>query len=356
MANDFYMGGKRFGATPLPSLDEMAQQQGHNTFDEWMQEDPVMAQQFAFAHGNGATYQQAAASDDLSTGKLLGILAATAAGGAFADWAAAGSAGAGAAGAGAGGGGGAASGGALPASIGSMGVESPSTFLASSPGLYTGSLGGLSATAPAMTELAPVVSETGGGGLSGTLGNVAKYGKLAQTAGSAIGKATSAAAANRGATDTFNLDAARLALENNQLGLQGYEASSSAQSAYQNELLARAKQEEAERAAARHSLYLQGVANGPRRNPFSNRPEDQPPALSDAYRKALDEDAARASALIGTDPRFTSASMAMPTYSPYVQPPFTPPRQTHPGTLETVGNWLGPTLSIAGSIAGSGAF
>src|SRR5215467_14126098 len=85
--NAFYYGGKRFGTTPAPTLDELAQQNSYPDWASFSADNPALAQQKAFESGaseSGGGYQQAAVSDQLDKLKLLATIGAVAGGGSLA--------------------------------------------------------------------------------------------------------------------------------------------------------------------------------------------------------------------------------------------------------------------------------
>lgn len=183
---------------------------------------------------------------------------------------------------------------------------------------------------------------TGAGGAASTLGTVANiagkagstYGKVSDLlsgAGSAVGAATNAAAGNR-ATD------AQLGLAANGQNIQG-------QSAFENELMARTKEEDSQRSQALKDVYRQSYATN--RVAGLNNTQGLT-KYSPEYLKALEDlknqGTAKLSRASATD---TGSMTPLSPYKPYV--PSAQPSGS-PSTYEQVGNWLGPGLKIASMI------
>lgn len=162
----------------------------------------------------------------------------------------------------------------------------------------------------------------GGGGNAGT------------TAGSAIGAATTAAGQNR-------LDQEKMALDANTQNISGT-------SAMENELMARAAEEDAQRKTALKQLLLANDVQNPAHSPFDPVAAPKPNA---ALTQALGDLSTQDTAMLA-NPSSTQVStmVPVPTYTPL--PTNAPALQkatgTAPSFLEKVGGIAGPALTLAG--------
>jgi hypothetical protein len=305
------------GANLPPTVKAAVQSQvGDNVNFDWRGGEPGIAR-------HGGVWSQPETWIQLA---LAGTVGGAAASGAFA-------------------GGGGASGGATAAAGGGLeeatGVVAPS-IAGTSTGATTAA--GTGMAAPAGTGLSTNLANAGKMGLINKYVN--KYGPLVGAAGSAIGAATQAAASNRRDEDLYGIKTAELNLENNRLGLEGYQANTSAQNAYQNQLQNLAVLEAAQRKTGLSNIYKQSVVQNPSKSPYNT---GSLPGVSNAYKAALDAVASQAGTQLATPPKYDAATgIPTPTYNPYQQPPFTPPTQTPIGKMENVGNWLTPVLAGIG--------
>lgn len=179
----------------------------------------------------------------------------------------------------------------------------------------------------------------------GTLRNILKG---SQMAGRAAGALNRTAASNRGESDLFGQRNAQLELQREQLGLGGYNANTSAQSALEAELMRRADVEGSQRKTDLSNIYKESVASNPTASPYNTRGL---PTLSQAYKDAIASLAKQGGTELAQDPAYRVRNLKQPTMTPYVQPPFTLPTQTKKGTLENVTDWLSPLLSGVGAFA-----
>ncbi len=182
----------------------------------------------------------------------------------------------------------------------------------------------------------------------GTASTLSKVLKGVGEAGQVVGAADKAAAANRSESDDYALRQAALELQNNQLGLNGFNANTTAQSALERELIDRATLEGTQRKTDLSNIYKQSVAQNPARSPYDPK---GPPTLSQAYMDALAALSKQGGDELAQAPAYSARNMATLTPRTYTPPAFTPPTQKKPGTLEQVGNWLGPLLAGVGAFA-----
>ncbi len=214
---------------------------------------------------------------------------------------------------------------------------------AATTGLTTGAgLPGYAAT-PTVADLATggsaIAGQTGGslaGGSGSTLGRVADaLGKGASLAGNAVNGATQAAGQTQ-------LENARLGLTANGQNIQG-------QSAYEQELMNRAKEEQAQRTDALKNVYRQSYAAAPPTSPYNVA---GPPKYSQDYLDALEALKTQGAGKLAKPAQYDTNNIApLQPYTPYNPNTMSGPGGTQPSTMQTVGNWLGPTLSTIGAIA-----
>lgn len=161
-----------------------------------------------------------------------------------------------------------------------------------------------------------------GGGVAST---IAKYlGKYGVPAGTAIGGATKAAAANR--DDENNYEARLFQLLNN------------AQAQRDRDLVERGVLEGSQRKSMKGDLYRDAVANNPNASPYNPRP-NMP--MTPAMLATLDNLSKQAQDELGKSPAYLASKM--PAIQTYPSPSY-----KKPGTMEQVGNWLAPLLTAAG--------
>ncbi len=171
-----------------------------------------------------------------------------------------------------------------------------------------------------------------GTGLGSTLG---KLGALAGGVGSAIGKASTAAGNN--------------ALDQEQLGLQANGQNVVGNNAFENQLMARAKEDDSQRSTALKNAYRASYANNPRVSPFD--PVGAPKYSAD-YLSTLGALSDQAKAKLSTaSPYDTNAMPALKPYKDINPADVQGATNTKPGTLQTMGNWLSPALTTAQLIA-----
>ena len=193
------------------------------------------------------------------------------------------------------------------------------------------------------TGLASDGSTLAADGSGSTLSSLAKGGvsSTLQALGKGVGDATTAAGNN--------------ALNQEQLGLQANNSNIAGQSAFENELMNRAKTEAAQRNSALADVYRQsyatngGTGSGPRVSPYNPAGS---PAQSPAYLAALKNLQGQGSATLANPAAYSTT--AMPTLKPYN--PIDPANvqgatNTKPSALQTAGEWVSPALSTLSALS-----
>ena len=171
------------------------------------------------------------------------------------------------------------------------------------------------------------------GVLTGSLTAAQRIAQGLRGAGALVGGATQQAAENR-------------AVEANQ-GLEANAQNISGQSGYETQLLNRAKLEADQRKSALQDAARASYFTNRQSGPFNPRP---PAAMSPAYTQSLSALEQQALRRLQTRPQYETETMD--PLKPYV--PYVPRNQPggRPGSLERVGNWLAPGLTLAGMFAG----
>ena len=252
----------------------------------------------------------------------------------------AGSAGAGAGAAAAGSGAGTAAAAAPALGVG-LGETAAVTGLAGSPFLAP-----LASTAIGSGVAAPIAGGTGaalsakGGGTLATIGRFLKgdnVGDVLSAAGKGIGAAATAAGQNR-------LDQEQLALQANGQNIQG-------QSAFERELMERALLEDRQRKDSLKDVARASFFGNQPRSPYNPAGT---PALSPEYRAAMDALAARGKETLAKSPMYAAGSLpGLKPYQPLDIKNLQGATGTRPSTLESIGKWVGPSMTVAGQYFGA---
>lgn len=156
--------------------------------------------------------------------------------------------------------------------------------------------------------------------------------------GKGIGDATTAAGQNR-------LNQENLGLEANQQNISG-------QSAFENELMARAKLENDQRQQALKDAYRSSYAQSPHADLWGNSSQPQP--YSPSYIKGLQNLDTQATSKLASGPQYDTSKM--PGLQPYAPVPINNvpgATGTQPTGLEKAGSWVGPAATIASKVPGS---
>lgn len=234
---------------------------------------------------------------------------------------------AGAAGAGAGAAGGA---GAGAASLG--GVGGTLGMSAALPGAVS-AIPGLAGAAGAAGSLGGIAGVAGKVGALGKLGGLIQDGsKLGSTLG-ALGQGIGAATSAAGNNDMLAADQDVRVNNSNVTG----------NAAFEQELMNRSKTENNQRMGSLQDVYRASMAQHPSVSPYNTQGAQK---QSPEYLKALADLAAQGSNKLATGGQYDTNKMA-----PLA--PYKPINPAKPGgsTLQKVGNWLGPGMSVAGKIS-----
>lgn len=180
------------------------------------------------------------------------------------------------------------------------------------------------------------VPAEGGSSLGQTLGkSLGKFGDVAGSIGQAIGKANTAEGQNR--------------LNQENLGLTANGQNITGQSAFEQELMNRAKEEDIQRTKAGKDVYRASYNANPRVSPFdpTGGPKYSPQYLATA--QGLADQGAET--LKNPAMYATSAQPALKPYVPIDPKDVQGATNTQQGTLSKIGDYLGPGLSTAQMIA-----
>lgn len=220
---------------------------------------------------------------------------------------------------------------------GAAGAAVPEMTVASSgvPAIAAGTslgVGGLAGGAGAAGAAA------GGAGTIQAIGSALKGGSklssLLGAAGTGIGDAATAAGNNA-------LDQEKLALQANQENISG-------NSAFENALLGRSQEEDKQRADALKNMYRASFAANPRVSPFD---PSGGPNLSPAYMAALKNLESQGSTMLSGPAKYQmSTAPDLTPYKPINIADVQGATNTKPGTLQKIGNIVGPALSIGSKI------
>lgn len=223
----------------------------------------------------------------------------------------------------AGAGGGAAAGGTSAAN----GLITPTASFGTGQAISTA---GLTATtgldAAALASLPSAAATTGGSTIASLLGGAKTAGDVIGGIGKAIGGATQGAADNRGATDDFELDRARLGVES--------------QNAFDTQNTNRSRLEMDQRKENARDVYRAGWYENRQPGPFN--PRGLTP-LGANYASSLDSLEEQAMSRLAKGPQFATNQMPAPIQAPL-------PTQQPKGKGEKVGDWLSPILTGIGEI------
>jgi hypothetical protein len=176
----------------------------------------------------------------------------------------------------------------------------------------------------------------GGSSLGKTLGkSLGTFGDLAGSVGQAIGKSNTAAGQNR--------------LNQENLGLSANAQNITGQSAFEQELMNRAKEEDVQRGKALKDVYRSSYNANPRVSPFdpAGAPKYSPQYLSVA--QAL---ADQGQGTLANSAQYATTSMpALKPYNPIDPKDVQGATNTEQGTASKIADYLGPGLSTAQLIA-----
>ncbi len=297
--------------------------------------------------GATAGIGEAVASGALAGGAGAGLGGAAAAGGAALggveagataglDASVAGGSLAGGAGAGLGGASGAAG------AAGGLAPLASSATVPTATGTVAGGTGGVGSSAAGTLAASDGSSlASAGSAAAGGASSLSKLGSLLGGAGSAVGNATTAAGNN--------------ALDQEKLGLTANAQNITGQAEFENELMNRSKTEASQRQGSLADIYRQSYSTsdaagtGPKVGPNNKAGS---PVYSPAYLKALsDLESQGATKLSKTATYDTNAMPALTPYTPVNPANVQGATNTSPSTLQKVGNYAAPALTIADAFA-----
>lgn len=213
----------------------------------------------------------------------------------------------------------------------------------------TSSFGQLPATdiGNGMMDGLPNVAPSGGvtsalagtSGLGSTLRNVYKTGStlsdVLNTAGAGVNAATQAAGQTQ--------------LQNALMGLTANGQNITGNSAFENELMNRAELEAKQRKGGLANIYRESRIENPRVSPFDPAGA---PKYSDNYKSALHQLSAQGAEDIATPVQYDVKTLPkLKAYTDYNPNTISGAGGTEPSTLQTIGNYLGPTLSTTAALA-----
>lgn len=165
-------------------------------------------------------------------------------------------------------------------------------------------------------------------------GGSGKISDLLGAAGAGVGAATSAAGQN--------------ALNQEKLGLDANAQNISGQSAAVNENLGLAQEEAAQRATELKNIARASYAKNPRVSPFD---PVGGPKLDSTYMAVLNALEGQGASALSSAPTFDVSKMPKPSYTPISIKDVQGATGTAPSTLQKIGTWLSPGLTVAGKIA-----
>ncbi len=228
---------------------------------------------------------------------------------------------------------------------------------------YAADAGGLVGSGEAATtgalpltaaDVAGTSAAGGGGGVSSLLskaGTLEKIAQLAGLGGTAISDATKSAGDTQLQKALIGLTANN---QNQQAIANANNTNITGNNAYETQLLARTKDEEAQRANALKDVYRSSYVANPR---VSQYDIGGAPQYSDQYRQTVSGLGNQGSGVLAQPGQYATANQpALQAYKPYTPIPYDPNTMSGPGgtqqsTMQEIGNWLGPTLSTIGAIS-----
>lgn len=201
----------------------------------------------------------------------------------------------------------------------------------------------------ATSGISTLPNVTPSGGVGAALGTGANLAGLIDKGTGTIGKISdilgAAGAGVAGATQA----AGQTQLQNALMGLTANGENITGNSAFENELMRRASEEDTQRGTALKDVYRQGIATHPNVSPFN--PTGGPQYSSD-YLGTLDKLKQQgADTLSGPAQYSTKKLPPLKPYTDYNPNTISGAGGTEPSTMQTIGNWLGPSLSTISAIA-----
>ncbi len=232
--------------------------------------------------------------------------------------------------------------GAATGAAGGLAPLASSATVPTATGTVAGSTGGIGSSAAGTLAASDGSSlASAGSAAAGGASSLSKLGSLLGGAGSAVGNATTAAGNN--------------ALDQEKLGLQANRDNITGQSEFENELMNRSKTESSQRQGSLADIYRQSYSTsdaagtGPKVGPNNKAGS---PVYSPAYLKALsDLESQGATKLSKTAQYDTDVMPALKPYTPISPSAVQGATGTSPSTLQKVGGYAAPALTIADAFA-----
>ncbi len=231
------------------------------------------------------------------------------------------------------------------ADVGGIGGTETTTLGAANPEIWGA---GGAAAADASAAGAPIAGAagtaaeaaagTGTAGLAGkALTGLSTLGKI----GGLLGGAANAVGAAGQAEGNNALDQEKLALQANRDNISGM-------TAYEQALMGRAHEEDAQRKTALKNVYMDSYAHNPNVSPFNTTGG---PHYSQQYLQTIGDLSRQGGQKLSTPGQYDTNGMpVLNSYNPIDPRNVQGATNTKPGAINQVGNWLSPTLSIAGKI------
>lgn len=198
----------------------------------------------------------------------------------------------------------------------------------------------LATTGSAIGGIGTTAAETGStlGTIGNTLKNPSTIGKIAGLAGLA---SNGIADATRSAGNTQQ--------SNVNTGLTANAQNINGQNAFENQLLARAHEEDTQRGTALKNVYRDSFAHNPRVSPYNPAGA---PTYSPSYLDTVGALGKQGADTLSKPGQYATGGMpALKPYTPYDPNSMSGPGGTQPSTMQNIGNWLAPTLSTISAIA-----
>ncbi len=194
---------------------------------------------------------------------------------------------------------------------------------------------GLASGAGVPGAVAGVGSAAGAaGGVGAGVGTLSKVANLLGAVAPGIGKAATAAGENA-------LDQEKLALDANQQNTYG-------QSSYESELMARAKEEAAQRSTALKDVFMSNLTTNAPHSPFNPAP---PPTYTPQYKSTIQALADQGAGTLAKPAAYSTGSMSpLAPYQPIDITNVQGATNTKPGAISTIANWLAPGATLSKGI------
>lgn len=184
------------------------------------------------------------------------------------------------------------------------------------------------------------------GGAGGTLGTI---GNTLANSGGTIGKISDILGAAGAGVSGATQAAGSTQLQNALMGLTANGENISGNSAFENELMKRAAEEGTQRSSALKDVYRQGIATHPNVSPFN---PTGGPQYSPDYLSTLGSLKTQGVDTLSSPAQYSTKKLPpLKPYTDYNPNTISGAGGTEPSTMQTIGNWLGPSLSTISAIA-----